>query len=397
MKDVVIVSAVRTATGVIGGTIKDVKPQKLAAIVIEEVVKRAGISPEIVEEVILGWSRQTTEAANIARHAALLAGMPEYSTGFTVHRQCGAGLTAISCGVQEIQTGRCEVVVAGGTESLSQAPFYLKGARFGYKAGDVILTDALTEAGYGGQPPEIYGKCTMGDTAENVAEQFNVTRQEQDELAVLSQTRCQEALKNGVFKEEIVPVEIKTRKGTIVFDTDEGPRPSTMETLAKLPPVFKEGGTVTAGNACGRNDCAAAVVLMSADKAKELGLKPWARFIGDAVVGVDPKIMGVGPVYAVRKVLKQTGLTLDDIDLIEINEAFCSQAVYCIRELGMDINKVNVNGGATALGHPVGATGARLMVTLLHEARRRKIKYGMVTLCIGGGQGQAMIVEMLDN
>jgi acetyl-CoA C-acetyltransferase len=241
----------------------------------------------------------------------------------------------------------------------------------------------------------MYGYVSMGDTAENVAERFNVSREDQDRFAVQSQARCAASIENGVFKDEIVPVPIKTRKGEFLFDTDEGPRVTSMEALAKLKPAFRKGGSVTAGNSCGRNDCAAAVLLMSAEKAKELGVKPWARVITDALVGLDPNIMGVGPIRATRQALKQAGLTIDDIDLIELNEAFASQSVQVIRELGFDMSKTNVNGGAIGLGHPVGATGARLMTTLLHELRKRKGRYGLVTLCIGGGQGMATIVEAL--
>lgn len=393
MKDVVIVSAVRTPIGVIGGVFKDVTPQDLGAIAIREAVARAGIDAKLVEEVIMGWSRQTTEAANIARVSSLLAGIPEEASAHTTHRQCAAGLTAISNGVMQIQTGRAEVVVAGGTESLSRAPYYLRNARYGYKAGDAVLIDSLTEAGPGGQPISMYGNFGMGETAENVAEQFNISREDQDAFAVQSQDRCQKALAAGIFKAEIVPVEIKSRKETKIIDTDEGPRPSTMEALAKLQPVFRKGGTVTAGNSCGRNDAASAVVLMSADKAKELGIKPMARVVHDAFAGVPPQIMGIGPVASTKKVLQQTGMTLDQIDLIELNEAFAAQSLAVIRELGFDMEKTNVNGGAIALGHPVGATGARLVTTLVHEMQRRKSRYGMVTLCIGGGQGGSMIIE----
>ena len=304
-------------------------------------------------------------------------------------------MQAISCGTQEIQTGRVEVVVAGGSECLSRAPFYLKNARYGYGAGDGVLVDSLTEAGPGGQPASLYGVCSMGDTAENVAEQFNISREDQDGFAAQSQARYQRAFAEGLFKPEIVPVEIKTRKGTVIVDTDENPRVTSLEKLASLKPVFKKTGSVTAGNSCGRNDAGAAVVLMSADKAKELGIKPLARILTDAVVGVPPQIMGIGPVPATRKALKQAGLELSDIDLIELNEAFASQSLAVIRELGMDMEKVNVNGGAIALGHPIGATGARLMTTLIYEMHRRKARYGMVTLCIGGGQGMCTIVEAL--
>lgn len=393
MKDVVIVSAVRTPIGVIGGVFKDVTPADLGAIAIREAVAKAGIDAKLVEEVIMGWSRQTTEAANIARVSSLLAGIPETASAHTTHRQCAAGLTAISNGVMQIQTGRAEVVVAGGTESLSRAPYYLRNARYGYKAGDAVLIDSLTEAGPGGQPISMYGNFGMGETAENVAEQFNISREDQDAFAVQSQDRTQKSIAAGIWKAEIVPVEIKTRKETIVIDTDEGPRPSTMEALAKLKPVFRKDGTVTAGNSCGRNDAASAVVLMSADKAKELGIKPMGRVVHDAFAGVPPQIMGIGPVASTNKLLKQTGVTLDQIDLIELNEAFAAQSLAVIRELGFDQEKTNVNGGAIALGHPVGATGARLVTTLVHEMQRRKSRYGLVTLCIGGGQGGSMLIE----
>lgn len=395
MNEVVIVSAARTAIGTIGGSLKDIPPQELGAIVIKEAMNRAGVKPELVEEVIMGWSRQTTEASNIARVSSLLAGIPERAAAFTVHRQCASGLQAISNGTQEIQTGRAQVVVAGGTESLSRAPYYLKNARYGYGAGDGVLVDSLIEAGPGGQPQSIYGVVSMGDTAENVAEQFKVSRADQDAFALQSQQRYAKAFAEGKFRDEIVPVEVKTRKGTIVFDTDEHPRETSLEKLAGLKSPFRKGGSVTAGNSCGRNDAAAAVVLMSVAKAQELNIKPLARMITDAVVGVPPQIMGIGPVPAVYKALKQADLTLDDIDLIELNEAFASQSLAVIRELGLDINKVNVNGGAIALGHPIGATGARLMATLLYEMRRRHARYGMATLCIGGGQGMATIIEAL--
>ena len=395
MREVVIVGATRTPTGVIGGTLKDKTPLELGAVVVKEVMDRSGLKPDQVEEVIFGWSRQTTEFANIARNVSLLAGVTIDASAYTIHCQCAASIKAVSNATQEIQTGRKDVVIAGGTESLSQAPFYLRKCRFGYGAGDGQLVDMLTEAGIGGQPKAIYGVVSMGDTAENVAEQFKITREEQDEFAMESQRRCRKAIDEGRFKDEIVPVEIKQKKGTIIFDTDEGPKETSMEKLAALPGVFKKGGSVTAGNSCGRNDCAAAVALMSADKAKELGIKPWARMVTDALIGLEPTIIGVGPVKAVQKALKQANLTLADIDLIELNEAFASQSVAVIKELGLDRSKTNVNGGAIALGHPVGATGARLVTTLVHELRKRKGRYGMVTLCIGGGQGLAMIIEAL--
>lgn len=289
------------------------------------------------------------------------------------------------------------MVSAGGTESLSRAPYYLRNARFGHSAGDGVLVDSLTEAGPGGQPNAIYGIVSMGDTAENVAEQFKISREDKDTFAFRSQQNYSKAFSERKFKAEIVPVEVKTRKGTTIFDTDEQHRETGLEKLASLKPSFKKDGSVTAGNSCGRNDGAATVVLMSAEKAKELSIKPMACIITYAVVGVPPQIMGIGPVPAVRKALKRANLTLDDIDLIELNEAFASQSVAVICELGLDLEKVNVNvnGGAIALGHPVGATGARLMNTLLYEARRRKARYGMATLCKGGGQGRDTIIEML--
>ncbi|MGE4274159.1 MAG: acetyl-CoA C-acyltransferase [Desulfitobacterium sp.] len=393
MEDAVIVSATRSPIGVIGGSLKDITPQELGALVIREAIKRAGIEAGLVEEVIMGWSRQTTEASNLARVSSLLAGIPEEATAFTVHRQCASGLQAISNAAQEIQTGRAEVVVAGGTEILSRAPYYLKNARYGYGAGDGALVDALIEAGPGSQPQAIYGTISMGDTAENVAKKFNISREAQDRFALQSLERCHKALKSGIFKDEILPVEIKTRREIRMFDTDEGPRESTLEKLASLKPVFKKDGTVTAGNSCGRNDGASALVLMSAAKAKELDIKPLGRIVADAYAGVPPQIMGIGPVPAIRKALSRAGLSLEAIDLIELNEAFAAQALAVIRELGLDMNKVNVNGGAIGLGHPIGATGARLMTTLLYEMHRRKARYGMVTLCIGGGQGMATVVE----
>jgi acetyl-CoA C-acetyltransferase len=395
MNEVVIVSATRTAIGKIGGSLKDISAQELGAIVIKEAVARAGLSPEAVDEVIMGWSRQITEASNIARVASLLAGIPEAAAAYTVHRQCASGLQAISNGTQQIQTGRADVVVAGGTESLSRSPYYLKDARFGYRLGDAVLFDSLTEAGPGSQPQSIYGEVSMGDTAENVAEQFKVSRTEQDAFALQSQRRYAMALAEGRFRDEIVSVDVKTRKETIVFDTDEQPRETSLEKLAALKSPFRREGSVTAGNSCGRNDAAAAVVLMSAAKARELSIKPLARIITDAAVGVPPQIMGIGPVPAVCKALQHANLTLDEIDLIELNEAFAAQSLAVIRELGLDVSKVNVNGGAIALGHPIAATGARLMTTLLYEMHRRQARFGMVTLCIGGGQGMATIIEAL--
>lgn len=393
-EEFVIVSAVRTAIGKYGGTLKNVSSGHLATIVIKEAMKRAGITPEQVDEVILGEVRQQTDESNVARVAALRAGIPVTSPAFTINRLCASGMQAIGSAVQQIAFGQAEIVVAGGTENMSLAPLYLRGARFG--GDNVQIFDSNRENGQ--QPQEIYGPhLGMGMTAENVAERFNISREDQDKFAVESQRRAQEAIANGKFKDEIVPVEVKMKKETIVFDRDEFPRPgTTLEVLAKLKPAFKEDGTVTAGNACGRNDGAAALVIMTRKKAEELGLKPLAKIVDWTAAGVDPEIMGIGPVPAVKKLLERTGKSLDEIGLIELNEAFASQALACIRQLNLDMEKVNVNGGAIALGHPLGATGARIVVTLLHEMMRRKEKYGIATLCVGGGQGMATMLELID-
>ncbi|MBS4026403.1 MAG: thiolase family protein [Clostridia bacterium] len=395
MKEAVIVSAVRTAVGTIGGTLKDMPAQDMAAVVVKEAVARAGIPKEMINEVILGQTRQSTEASNIARVVSLMVDLPIEAAAYTVHRQCGSGLQAINNAYKEIQTGSAEVVVAGGTESMSRSPFYLKNARYGYGAGDAVLVDSLTEGGPGAQPREKYGEMGMGITAENVAAKFGITREEQDVFALRSQELAAKAIKDGKFKDEIIPLEVKQGKATIAFDTDEYPRQTTLEKMTGLKPVFKKDGTVTAGNSSGRNDGAAAVVMMEWEKAKELGIKPMARIVADACVGVPPEIMGIGPVPAVKTALKKAGLTLDQIDLFEVNEAFAAQAVACVKELGLDLNKVNVNGGAIALGHPLGMTGAKLTVTLLHELKRTGKRYGIVTLCCGGGLGIATIYENL--
>lgn len=389
--NIVIVSAVRTAIGKFGGSLKDIDSGRLASIVIEEAIKRANIEPTLVDEVIMGEVRQTTESSNVARVAALRAGVPVTVPAFTVNRLCASGMQAIVSGIQQIAFNQAEVVVAGGTENLSRAPFYLRNARFGH--GAPTLIDSNLENGQ--QPTEIYGpNLGMGMTAENVAEKYGITREEQDEFALESQMRAKNALENEVFKDEIVPVEVKTRKETFMFEVDEFPRPqSTMEALSKLRPAFKKDGTVTAGNACGRNDGAAAVVIMRESKAKELGLTPMARIVDWATSGVEPEIMGIGPVPAVKQLLERTNLTMDDIGLFELNEAFAAQALGVIKELDLDLDKVNVNGGAIALGHPLGATGARITITLLYEMMRRDVKYGISTLCVGGGQGMALLLE----
>lgn len=392
-RDIVIVSGVRTPIGRYGGALKEINSGYLGSHVIKEALNRAQIAGDQVDEVILGEVRQSTESSNVARVAGLRAGIPESVPAFTVNRLCASGMQAIASAVQQIQSGQAEIVVAGGTESMSCSPIYLRGSRFG---GDqTSLVDSNTEAGQ--QPKEIYGhNLGMGVTAENVAEKHQISREDQDAFALESQKRADTAIREGKFIEEIAPYEIKTKKDTFVFDTDEHPRPeTTIEKLSSLKPAFRKDGSVTAGNACGRNDGAAAVVLMSSEKADELNLNPLAKIIDWAQAGVSPEIMGIGPVPAVKKLLERTGLSLEEIDLVELNEAFASQALAVIRELGLDEEKVNVNGGAIALGHPVGATGTRIVITLMHELKRRNLKYGIATLCVGGGQGMAILIENL--
>lgn len=392
-KDIVIVSAVRTPVGRYGGSLKSLNSGQLAAIAIKEAINRAGISSDQVDEVILGEVRQTTESSNVARVAALRAGLPEAVPAFTVNRLCASGMQAVASGAQQIAMGQAEIVIAGGTESMSNAPIYLRNSRFG--GDNAKLVDSNTEAGQ--QPNEIYGnQLGMGITAENVAERFSISREDQDRFALESQRRAAAAMKNNRFQDEIVPVEIKGKKGTAVFSVDEHPRPeTTLEALGRLRPAFRENGTVTAGNACGRNDGAAAFVLTSGAHANKLGLKPLGRIVDWAAAGVSPEVMGIGPVPAVKKLLERTGLSLNDIGLMELNEAFASQSLAVIRELALDPERVNVNGGAIALGHPLGATGAKIMTTLLYEMIRRGEKRGIATLCVGGGQGMAILLELL--
>lgn len=396
MNQVYIMSAVRTAIGKYGGSLKSVPAHRLGAAVICEAVKRAGITGEMVDEVIMGEVRQSTEASNIARCAALEAGLPETVPGFTVNRLCASAMQAILNGCQEICLGQAGVVVAGGTENMSRAPQYIRNGRWG--DGPLALIDSNIEAGTTAQPYELYGsELSMPRTAENVAERFRITREEQDAFAVESQRRALEALRRGFFRKEIVPVEVKEKKKSFIFDTDEFPRPeTTMGILAGLHPIVKAGGTVTAGNSCGRNDGAAALVLMSEGKMKEAGQEPVAKILGIATAALDPAIMGYGPVYAVKKVLAQLDMHVDEMDAIELNEAFASQALACIRDLGLDQEKVNIGGGAIALGHPLGCTGARLIVTLVHHLKRIHGHFGLAALCIGGGQAMAAVVEMVD-
>ncbi|WP_018924881.1 thiolase family protein [Salsuginibacillus kocurii] len=392
MKEVVIVSAARTAIGTMGGELKDYHAADLGARAIEEAVSRADLDKELVEEVILGCVGQVAENAFIARMAALRAGLPTQSTAYTVNRLCGSGLQAINSAVLQIQTGNAEVVVAGGTENMDQLPYYVRKGRYGYRMGHAQLEDGLVTA-----LTDPFGDYHMGVTAENVAERYNVSREDQDRFAVQSQERAVDAIDNGRFKDEIVPIEIKDKKGnvTTVVDTDEHPRRgTTVEKLGKLKPAFKKEGSVTPGNASGVNNGAAALVIMSKEKADSLGLTPLATIKEQAVAGVEPEIMGFAPAPAVQKLIEKSKLSLDEINLMELNEAFASQSVAVIRDLGISEDKVNVNGGAIALGHPIGASGAIITVKLLHELQRRGEKRGISTMCIGGGQGIATLFEM---
>lgn len=396
MQEVVIVSAVRTAIGKIGGTLKGVPPEDLATIVMKDAIKRAQVEQESIDEVIFGQTKQSADAANLARVAALKAGIPIEIPAYTVMRQCGSGLQAVNNGAQAIMCGLADVIVAGGTESMSNAPYYLRNARYGFASGNGVLVDSNTESQPRSQPMETYGSLTMGLTAENLAVKHGISREEQDLFALTSQEKAAQAIQKGKFRAEIVPVPIPQKKGEpILFDTDEYPRKTSLEQLARLGPVFKEGGTVTAGNSSGRNDGAACLVLMSAREAQKKNIEPLAILRSQAAVGVSPEIMGIGPAPASRKALKLAGLTLDDIDLIELNEAFAAQSLAVIKELGLFPQTVNVNGGAIALGHPLGCSGARILTTLLYEMKRRKARYGLTTICIAGGQGIADVVELV--
>ena len=397
MKSVVITSAVRTPVGNMGGVFRDILAVELARTVLEEAVKRSGIEKSIVDEIIVGQAKQSTDAPNIARVAALEGGFPEEVPAYTVHRQCSSGLQAILNAVWQIQAGYGDVIVAGGVESMSTAPYYLRSARYGYKSGNGELLDPNTESQPKSQPEDIYGTFTMGMTAENLADKYGITREEQDEFAYASHARAVAAIDAGRFKDEIVPVSVRVGKaGTVLVDTDEGPRRDTsLEKMAKLKAVFKTGGTVTAGNSSSRNDGAAAVVVMSEEKAVELGIKPLARFVAAGIAGVNPVFMGIGPVPATRKALERSGLSLGDIGLIELNEAFAAQSLAVIKELSFNRDILNVNGGAIALGHPLGCSGTRISVTLIHEMLRRNTRYGLATICVAGGLGVSTIFENL--
>ncbi len=392
MKEVVIASAVRTAIGTFNGSLAPLSAIEIGSAVIAEALQRAGVAPEQVEEVIMGNVLQAGLGQNPARQAAIHAGLPVEAPAFTVNKVCGSGLKAVALAAQAILAGDADVVVAGGMESMSNAPYATDKARWGCRMGNVQLTDIMVHDGLW----DIFNDYHMGITAENVAEKYGITREMQDELAYVSQQKALKGIESGAFKKEILPITVKLKKKEYVFDTDEGPRAdSTPEKLARLRPAFKKDGTVTAGNASGINDGGAALVIMSAKKAKELGVKPLARIVSYAAGGVDPAIMGVGPVPATRKALKKAKLTVKDLDLIEANEAFAAQFLAVGKELAFDMDKVNIHGGAVALGHPIGASGARILVTLLHSLEAEKKKMGLATLCIGGGMGFAMVVEKI--
>ena len=393
MREVVIVGAARTAIGKFGGTLKNVPTRTLGAVCIEEALKRAGVEKDQVDEVIMGCVLQGGLGQNVARQMMLDAGLPVEIPCFTINKVCGSGLRAVELAAQTIKAGDADIVVAGGAENMSSAPYVMPAARWGARMFDAKMTDMMVNDGLW----DAFNNYHMGMTAENVAEQWGLTREELDEFSVISQQRAEKAVDSGVFKDEIVPVTIPQRKGDpIVFDTDEHlTRGSSMEKVAKLKPAFKkDGGIVTAANASGINDSGAAVVVMSKEKADELGIKPMATIKSYASGGVDPSIMGVGTVPASRKALEKAGLTIEDMDLVEANEAFAAQSLAVRKDLGLDPEKTNVNGGAIALGHPIGASGCRILITLLYEMQRRGSHYGLATLCIGGGMGTSVIVEM---
>src|SRR5579884_3767539 len=391
LQEAVIVSAVRTAIGTFGGGLAEVPAVKLGEICIRAALERADVKPNQVQEVIMGNVLQAGLGQNPARQASVNAGLPVEVPAMTINKVCGSGLKAVILAAQAIKLGDAEVMVAGGMENMSRAPYLLEKARFGYRMNEGKLVDEMISDGLW----DAFYNCHMGMTAENVCSTYKLSREELDRFAFESQQKAVKAIANGVFKQEIVPVEVPGRKGTTIFDTDQQPRSeTTMEALTKLRPAFMaEGGLVTAGNSSGLNDGGAAVVVMSRKKADELGLKPMATIRSYGYAGVDPRIMGMGPVPASKHALKQAELKISDIDLVEANEAFAAQSVAVGRELGFDRSKLNVNGGAIALGHPIGASGTRILVTLLYEMQRRQAHYGLATLCIGGGQGVAMIVE----
>jgi acetyl-CoA C-acetyltransferase len=393
MKDVVIIDAVRTPVGTFGGALTGVPAVELGSIVVKELIKRTGINPASVEELVFGCVLQSGQGQNVARQVVIRSGLPQEVPALTINKVCASGLRAVSLAAQIIKAGDADTVIAGGMENMSNAPYALTKARWGNRMNNDTVVDLMIHDGL----LDIFNNYHMGVTAENVSEQFNISREDQDAWGLISQERALKAIKAGRFKDEIVPVVIPQRKGDPkIFDTDEHPRATSKEALAKLKPAFKKDGTVTAGNSSGINDGAAAILVMSSDKAKELGIKPSFKILSYAAAGVDPKIMGIGPIPATKKALAKAGLKIEDLDLIEANEAFAAQFCAVGKEFNFNLDIVNVNGGAIALGHPIGASGARILTSLLYEMRKRdNVKKGLATLCVGGGMGAAIIVEKI--
>ena len=389
-RKVVLAGACRTAIGVMGGQFANTSAVELGTIVIKEALKRAGVSPDQVDEVYMGNVIQAGNGQNPARQAAVYAGIPNEVPSTTINVLCGSGLHCVNLAAKLIAAGDADIIVAGGMENMTMAPYMLRNGRYGYRMGNATIEDAMIKDGL----TDAFHNYHMGITAENICEQWGLTREELDEFAAWSQNKCEKAMAEGKFKDEIVPVEVKKKKETILVDTDEGPRKGiTKEGLAKLRPAFKKDGMVTAGNASGINDGAAALIVMSEEKAKELGVTPMATWIGGELAGCDPAIMGIGPVYSTRKVMKKLGMEIGDFDLIEANEAFAAQSVAVGKDLGFDLSKLNVNGGAIALGHPVGCSGARILVSLLYEMQKEDVHTGLATLCVGGGMGCSAVVK----
>ena len=389
-RKVVLAGACRTAIGVMGGQFANTSAVELGTIVIKEALKRAGVSPDQVDEVYMGNVIQAGNGQNPARPAAVYAGIPNEVPATTINVLCGSGLHCVNLAAKLIAAGDADIIVAGGMENMTMAPYMLRNGRYGYRMGNATIEDAMIKDGL----TDAFHNYHMGITAENICEQWGLTREELDEFAAWSQNKCEKAMAEGKFKDEIVPVEVKKKKETILVDTDEGPRKGiTKEGLAKLRPAFKKDGMVTAGNASGINDGAAALIVMSEEKAKELGVTPMATWIGGELAGCDPAIMGIGPVYSTRKVMKKLGMEIGDFDLIEANEAFAAQSVAVGKDLGFDLSKLNVNGGAIALGHPVGCSGARILVSLLYEMQKEDVHTGLATLCVGGGMGCSAVVK----
>lgn len=389
-RKVVLAGACRTAIGVMGGQFANTSAVELGTIVIKEALKRAGVSPDQVDEVYMGNVIQAGNGQNPARQAAVYAGIPNEVPATTINVLCGSGLHCVNLAAKLIAAGDADIIVAGGMENMTMAPYMLRNGRYGYRMGNATIEDAMIKDGL----TDAFHNYHMGITAENICEQWGLTREELDEFAAWSQNKCEKAMAEGKFKDEIVPVEVKKKKETILVDTDEGPRKGiTKEGLAKLRPAFKKDGMVTAGNASGINDGAAALIVMSEEKEKELGVTPMATWIGGELAGCDPAIMGIGPVYSTRKVMKKLGMEIGDFDLIEANEAFAAQSVAVGKDLGFDLSKLNVNGGAIALGHPVGCSGARILVSLLYEMQKEDVHTGLATLCVGGGMGCSAVVK----